>query len=224
MYGGERSTVRGATLDPEGAGEEDEDECEPISDVCTLDAAAHFWVTLPMDGASLTPPRQFACSDKRWQQASATLCHPSQLGCARKSAFNGALCRCHSIRCVALLMGQCLGAGTNGGEAIPARAGASMTALTDGRGFVFGAPPLPPSCLQLCGCHALLVPPSNAPITGSTIGVTVVIPICITIMTRVDNQSYLHVLGLAQLLCEHCLAGVIWHCMGIACRRAGWRG
>lgn len=42
------------------------------------------------------------------------------------------------------IMGETIGdengvdAGTAGGDAIPARAGASMTALPDGRGFVFG--------------------------------------------------------------------------------------
>lgn len=49
MYGGERSSssARADGAEPD----EDDDECEPISDVCTLDALAHFWVTLPMDGA-----------------------------------------------------------------------------------------------------------------------------------------------------------------------------
>ena len=48
MYGGERSSssARADGAEPD----EDDDECEPISDVCTLDALAHFWVTLPMDG------------------------------------------------------------------------------------------------------------------------------------------------------------------------------
>ncbi|BDA42375.1 probable acyl-CoA-binding domain-containing protein 5 at C-terminar half [Coccomyxa sp. Obi] len=75
VYGGERSSsaARADGAEPD----EDDDECEPIADVCTLDALAHFWVTLPMDG-------------------------------------------------------------TGGGDAIPARAGATMTALPDGRGFVFG--------------------------------------------------------------------------------------
>lgn len=50
VYGGERSTGEGGD-----AQEDDEDDdCAPISDVCTLDALAHFWVTLPMDGAD--PP------------------------------------------------------------------------------------------------------------------------------------------------------------------------
>lgn len=49
MYGGERSSssARNDGAEPD----EDDDECEPIADVCTLDALAHFWVTLPMDGA-----------------------------------------------------------------------------------------------------------------------------------------------------------------------------
>ncbi len=52
-----------ATADLE---EEEDDDSEPIADVCCLDGQAgqeHFWVTLPMNGALAAPPIQYYPAD-----------------------------------------------------------------------------------------------------------------------------------------------------------------
>lgn len=60
MYGGERGV--GEKVDrPEAQANENEerddedDDAEPISDVCQLDVQSTYWVILPMEGETKTP-------------------------------------------------------------------------------------------------------------------------------------------------------------------------
>jgi hypothetical protein len=60
VYGGERGV--GAKVDrPEAQadeneeGDDEDDDAEPVSDVCQLDLQLHYWVILPMEGETKTP-------------------------------------------------------------------------------------------------------------------------------------------------------------------------
>ena len=85
VYGGERSA---AAEPPDGAelgegGEDDDEDSEPIADVCQLCLQSHYWVVLPMEGEknsqlpARTGPSITAMPDGRGLVFGESSAHPS---------------------------------------------------------------------------------------------------------------------------------------------------
>ena len=174
VFGGERSdpgaTGRAGGAAPEqAAGEEDEEEpdeepVEPIADVCALDAVAHFWVSLPMDGghpfctAALARLLRLAVGGYSCSCLGCSI--PNLSACDRKQCtIKRHMERLWSAHMHVVMLVQCACAGMDGCKQVPARAGPSLTALPDGRGLVFGAHCVLQVCLPArkpcCTCGSL---------------------------------------------------------------------
>ena len=87
VYGGERSAAveprDGAELGEEGA--DDDEDSEPIADVCQLCLQSHYWVVLPMEGETnsqlpaRTGPTITAMPDGRGLVFGKSSAHPSRM-------------------------------------------------------------------------------------------------------------------------------------------------